>query len=253
LSLVEIRTEGAACVLVLQRGEKLNALSTAVERELLTALDSEEVGDSRCVVFTGSGRAFSAGADITELRDNDPDAVAAYYRDTGDVYERIAALPQPTVSAIHGYCLGGGLELALATDFRVADETAAFGFPEVSLGIFASSGGTYRLVRLVGAARAKELLLIRPRFDAREALALGVVGEVVPAGKALERALEIAARLAELPALAVSVTKQAVDRIPESSREAAILIERLAYGMLAQTDEAHEAAEAFVAKRPPRS
>jgi enoyl-CoA hydratase/carnithine racemase len=253
LSLVEIRTEGAACVLVLQRGEKLNALSTAVERELLTALDSEEVGDSRCVVFTGSGRAFSAGADITELRDNDPDAVAAYYRDTGDVYERIAALPQPTVSAIHGYCLGGGLELALATDFRVADETAAFGFPEVSLGIFASSGGTYRLVRLVGAARAKELLLIRPRFDAREALALGVVAEVVPAGKALERALEIAARLAELPALAVSVTKQAVDRIPESSREAAILIERLAYGMLAQTDEAHEAAEAFVAKRPPRS
>ena len=240
-------------MLVLQRGEKLNALSTAVERELLAALESEEVRGSRCVVFTGSGRAFSAGADITELRDNDPDAVAAYYRETGDVYERIAALPQPTVSAIHGYCLGGGLELALATDFRVADETAAFGFPEVSLGIFASSGGTYRLVRLVGAARAKELLLIRPRFDAREALALGVVGEVVPEGKALERALEIAARLAELPALAVSVTKQAVDRIPESSREAAILIERLAYGMLAQTDEAHEAAEAFVAKRPPRS
>jgi enoyl-CoA hydratase/carnithine racemase len=249
---VEIRTEGAACVLVLQRGEKLNALSTAVERELLAALAGDEVRRSACVVFTGSGPAFSAGADITELRDNDPGAIAAYYRDTGDVYERIAALPQPTVSAIHGYCLGGGLELALATDFRVADETAVFGFPEISLGIFASSGGTYRLVRLVGAARAKELLLIRPRFDAREALAVGVVSEVVPEGQALERALEIAARVAELPALAVSVTKQAVDRIPESSREAAILIERLAYGMLAQTEEAHEAADAFVEKRSRR-
>jgi enoyl-CoA hydratase/carnithine racemase len=252
-SLVEIRTEGAACVLVLQRGEKLNALSTAVERELLAALESNEVQGSRCIVLTGGGRAFSAGADITELRDNDPDAIAAYYRDTGDVYERIAALPQPTVSAIHGYCLGGGLELALATDFRVADESAVFGFPEISLGIFASSGGTYRLVRLVGAARAKELLLIRPRFDAREALAFGVVSEVVAEGKALERALELAARVAELPALAVSITKQAVDRIPESSREAAILIERLAYGMLAQTDEAHEAADAFVEKRPRRT
>jgi enoyl-CoA hydratase/carnithine racemase len=251
LSLVEIRTEGAACVLVLQRGEKLNALSTVVEQELQAALESNEVRRSRAVVFTGSGRAFSAGADITELRGNDPDAIAAYYRDTGDVYERIAALPQPTVSAIHGYCLGGGLELALATDFRVADETAVFGFPEISLGIFASSGGTYRLVRLVGAARAKELLLIRPRFDAPEALALGVVSEVVPEGKVLERALELAARLAELPALAVSVTKQAVDRMPDSSRDAAILIERLAYGMLAQTDAAREAAEAFVAKRPP--
>lgn len=249
-SLVEIRLEGAACVLVLQRGEKLNALSTALERELQEALESDEVRRSPCVVFTGEGPAFSAGADIAELRDNDPEAIAAYYRETGDVYERVAGLPQPTVSAIHGYCLGGGLELALATDFRIADETAAFGFPEVSLGIFASSGGTYRLVRLVGAARAKELLLLRPRFDAREALGLGVVTEVVPEGKALERAREIAGQVAELPALAISVTKQAVDRIPESSREAAILIERLAYGMLAQTDEAREAADAFVQKRP---
>jgi enoyl-CoA hydratase/carnithine racemase len=248
-SLVEIRTEGGACVLVLQRGEKLNALSTALERELQAALESDEVRGARCVVFAGGGPAFSAGADINELRDNDPDAIAAYYRETGDVYERIAALPQPTVSAIHGYCLGGGLELALATDFRVADATAVFGLPEVSLGILASSGGTYRLVRLLGAARAKELLLIRPRFDAHEALAFGVVSEVVPEGKALERALELAARVAELPALAVSITKQAVDRMPESSREAGILIERLAYGMLAQTDEAREAADAFVEKR----
>jgi enoyl-CoA hydratase/carnithine racemase len=249
--LVEVRCEGAACVLVLQRDEKLNALSTAVEQELMAALAGSEVRESACVVFAGAGRAFSAGADVSEMRGNDPEAIAAYYRETGDVYERIAALPQPTVSAIHGYCLGAGLELALATDFRIADETAVFGFPEVSLGIFASSGGTHRLVRLVGPARAKELLLVRPRFDAREAIELGLVMEVVAAGKALDRALELAAELAKLPALAASVTKQAVDRMPESSREAGILIERLAYGMLAQTREAEEAAAAFVEKRRP--
>jgi enoyl-CoA hydratase/carnithine racemase len=247
--LVEIRREGPACMLLLQRDEKLNALSTAVERELLAALETEEVRGCACVVFAGAGRAFSAGADITELRGNDPDAIAEYYRDTGDVYERIAALAQPTVSAIHGYCLGGGLELALATDFRIADETAVFGFPEISLGIFASSGGTHRLVRLVGPARAKELLLIRPRFGAQDALDLGVVTQVVPEGKAVERALQIASEVAELPQLAVSVTKQAVDRLPESSREAGILIERLAYGMLAQTKDAEDAAAAFVEKR----
>jgi enoyl-CoA hydratase/carnithine racemase len=238
-SFVEVRREDRTCVILLRRDEKLNALSTAVERELLEALGSEDVRGSACVAFAGAGRAFSAGADISELRGNDPDA--------------IAALPQPTVSAIHGYCLGGGLELALATDFRVADETAVFGLPEVSLGIFASSGGTYRLVRLVGPARAKELLLVRSRFDAHEALEFGVVTDVVPEGKALERALQIASHVGGLPALAASVTKQVVDRMPESSREAGILIERLAYGMLAQTAEADEAAEAFVEKRPPRT
>jgi enoyl-CoA hydratase/carnithine racemase len=252
-SFVEVRREDGTCVILLQRDEKLNALSTAVERELLEALANENVHGSACVVFAGAGRAFSAGADISELRGNDPDAIADYYRETGDVYERIAALPQPTVSAIHGYCLGGGLELALATDFRVADETAVFGFPEVSLGIFASSGGTYRLVRLLGPARAKELLLVRSRFDAHEALEFGVVTEVVPEGKALERALQIASHVGGLPALAASVTKQAIDRMPESSREAGILIERLAYGMLAQTAEAEEAAKAFVEKRAPSS
>jgi enoyl-CoA hydratase/carnithine racemase len=252
-SFVEVRREDRTCVILLRRDEKLNALSTAVERELLEALGSEDVRGSACVAFAGAGRAFSAGADISELRGNDPDAIADYYRETGDVYERIAALPQPTVSAIHGYCLGGGLELALATDFRVADETAVFGLPEVSLGIFASSGGTYRLVRLVGPARAKELLLVRSRFDVHEALEFGVVTEVVPEGKALERALQIASHVGGLPALAASVTKQAVDLMPESSREAGILIERLAYGMLAQTAEADEAAEAFVERRPPRT
>jgi enoyl-CoA hydratase/carnithine racemase len=243
VSLVETTREGAVSIVTLSRDEKLNALSGELERDLGAALDTNEVRSSACVLLTGAGRAFSAGADITEFRERTPEAVIAYYRETGGVYERVAALPQPTISAIHGYCLGGGLELALTTDFRIADDTAIFGFPEVSLGIIPSSGGTHRLVRLVGPGRAKELFLLGGRLDAAAALTAGLVNEVVGTGTALERALELARQLAELPALAASLTKRAIDVMPEASREAGILIERLAYGMLAQSDEAKARAD----------
>jgi enoyl-CoA hydratase/carnithine racemase len=206
VSLVATNRDGAVSIVTLSREEKLNALSGELERDLGAALDSDDVRSSACVVLTGAGRAFSAGADITEFRERTPEAVIAYYRETGGVYERVAALPQPTLCAIHGYCLGGGLELALTTDFRIADETAVFGFPEVSLGIIPSSGGTHRLVRLVGPGRAKELFLLGGRLDAAAALTAGLVNEVVGAGAALERALELARQLAELPALAASLT-----------------------------------------------
>jgi enoyl-CoA hydratase/carnithine racemase len=245
VSLVDVRREDHVCVLTLQREEKLNALSGGMEGELLNALGSDDVRGSRCVVITGAGKAFSAGADINEFAAADAASIAAYYADTGDVYERIAALRMPTIAAIHGWCLGGGLELALATDFRIADETAAFGLPEVELGILPSSGGAYRLVRLLGPGKAKELMLLRRRFDAAEALTLGVATDVVPEGKALERALERAAELAALPPLAVETIKRAADLIPEASREAAMLIERLGYAALAQTDEATKAIEDF--------
>jgi enoyl-CoA hydratase/carnithine racemase len=242
---VEARRDGPVLVLTLRRAEKLNALSAALEGELLATIQDEEARASRCIVFTGEGKAFSAGADINEFRDSDPASIAAYYAQTGDVYERIAALPLPTISAVHGWCLGGGFELALATDFRIADETATFGLPEVDLGILPSSGGTHRLVRFVGPAKAKELMLLRRRFDAAEAHALGLVTQVVEEGKALERALEIGKELAALPALAVETTKRAADLMPEASREAGVLIERLAYAALAQTAEAEEAVESF--------
>jgi enoyl-CoA hydratase/carnithine racemase len=247
--LVELQSVGSAAVITLRREEKLNALSTALEQELKDALQSTAVTGSACVVITGGARAFSAGADISEFHDRDPAAIAAYYRESGDVYERVAALPQPTLSAVAGYCLGGGLELALATDFRIAEDSATFGFPEVALGILPSSGGTHRLVRLVGPGRAKELLLLRTRFGADEARKHGLVTEVVAEGKAVERALELAEELAALPALAVSVAKQAADAMAEASREAGLLLERLAYGMLAQTEDAVEAAAAFGARR----
>jgi enoyl-CoA hydratase/carnithine racemase len=247
--LVELRREGLTCVLVLNRAEKLNAISAAVERELLDALDSEEARSSRCIVLCGAGRAFSAGADLNEISRQDPAGIAAYYRETGDVYERVAAFPQPVIAAIHGYCLGGALELALAADFRVADETAVFGLPEVALGILPSSGGTHRLVRVVGPARAKELMLLRERFDAEDALRLGLLTELVEEGNALSRALELAERIAVLPPLAVSVTKQAADLLAESSRETGVALERIAYGMLAQTDEARDATQAFARRK----
>jgi enoyl-CoA hydratase/carnithine racemase len=189
-------------------------------------------------VLTGAGRAFSAGADLDELSRGDPAAVLAYYRDAGAVYERFAALPQATIAAIGGYCLGGGLELALAADFRVAEESAVFGLPEVSLGIVPSAGGLHRLVRTVGPARAKELMLLRERFGAQQALGYGLVTEVVEDGRAVDRALELAERLAQLPPTAVAVAKQAADLMAEASRDAGLLVERLADAALAQTDEA---------------
>jgi enoyl-CoA hydratase/carnithine racemase len=236
--LVTVVSRGRVCVLTLDREEKLNAISSELERHLAEALDSPEVRESACVVIAGGPRAFSSGADVDELRGRTTADVLAYYRDTGSVYERVAQLEQPTVAAISGYCLGGGLELALATDLRIAEETAILGFPEVGLGILPSSGGTHRVVRLLGPARAKELVLLGERVDGRRAHELGLVTDVVPEGGALDRALEVAERLAALPPLALSVAKQSIDRMPESSREAGILLERLAYAVLAQTDEA---------------
>jgi enoyl-CoA hydratase/carnithine racemase len=245
---VVVRRDGAVAIVELRRGHKLNALSAEMERLLGEAIDRPEVRESRCVVLTGGERAFSAGADVTEFRDASPASIMHHYAGAGDVNERIARLPQPTVAAISGHCLGGGLELALATDIRVADATATFGLPEVGLGIVPSSGGILRLTRLVGPARAKELVLRGRRFDAGEAAAAGIV-TVLAEGGALVRALEIARELAELPPLALQVAKRTVDLAAESSREAAILMEQLAYGMLSQTPEAQDAATAFTEKR----
>lgn len=241
---VALQRHDTACVVTLRRPGKLNAISEQMERELCDALQAPEVRDAPCVVFTGADGVFSAGADLHETRSYTPQEIIASYRATGDFAERVAALPQPTLSAIAGYCIGGGLELALATDFRIAQRGADFRFPEVALGILPSWGGTQRAVRLLGPARAKEVILLRERVDADRALALGLVTEVVPAGEALSRALELSQRLAQLPALAVRVTTQVIDALPEASAAAGLALERLAYGMLAQTDEADAALSA---------
>jgi enoyl-CoA hydratase/carnithine racemase len=252
MTLVDVERRGPCAVITLRREEKLNALSSALEAAIAAALDRPDVRDARCVVFTGVARAFSAGADVGELRDMDPAAILAYYRDTGGVYERVARLAQPTISAIAGHCVGGGFELALATDFRVAEPSASFALPEVGIGILPSSGGTHRLVRLLGAARAKELILLGDRFGPEAAHGLGLVTVLAKQGEGLARALELGERLAALPPIAVAVAKQVIDAMPDASYDAGLALERIAYGLLAQTDDHREATAAFEEKRPPR-
>ena len=178
MSLVVIEEHGPVTLLRLNRPEKLNALSTALERELEGALDDARVRAAGAVVIAGNERAFSAGADMSEMGETGAAGALAYYRDTGGVYERIARLPQPTIAAIRGWCLGGGFELALACDFRIADSAAMFGLPEVEIGIIPSSGGTVRLVKAIGALRAKELILLRRRLPTAQVAEMGLVTEV---------------------------------------------------------------------------
>ena len=233
MSLVLVEEHGPVALLRLNRPEKLNALSTALERELDAAVADERVRAAGAVVIAGSERAFSAGADLGEVAEAGAAGALAYYRETGRVYERIAALPQPTIAAIRGWCLGGGFELALACDFRIADRAATFGLPEVEIGILPSSGGTMRLVKAIGAARAKELILLRRRLPAAGLAEMGLVSEVVD-GDPEPRALAVAAELAALPRLAVELAKKAADAAADASREAGILIEQLAYAALAE-------------------
>ncbi len=243
---VDTGRRAGVCLLTIRNERRLNALSTQVEHQLAEALRSEQVREARAVVVTGSARAFSAGADINELRDRDPASVLAYYRQTGGVYEEFAQLPQPTVAAVAGHCLGAGFELALSADLRIADPTATFGFPELQLGILPSSGGTVRLTRLLGSSRAKAVILGGHRLSAEQAHGLGVVTDVVAEGDVIEAALDLAARLAAGPALATEVTKQTIDAAAESPQAAALLLERYAYALLSQTPDAVAAADGFI-------
>lgn len=230
--LVRLQHHGNVVVLQLNRPAKMNALSTGLEQALLDALGSEDVRSAGAVVFTGSERAFSAGADTSELPEMTPERIAAYYRGSGSLYDVVSRLGQPTLAAVSGYCLGAGFELALACDIRIADQSARFGLPEVGLGILPSSGGLTRLVRAVGPAIAREIILFGERFPAAEAHRLGLVREVVPAGEALAVALERAAFLAGQPVMALAWTKAAIDAAAESSAASSLLIEQLAYAAL---------------------
>ena len=234
---VEVTGRGPVALITLRREDKLNALSTHMERELARVLDDEIVRSSRAVVITGGARVFSSGADADELRELTPRAIADYYRGSGAVYETFAALEQPTIAAVAGSCLGGGLELALAADLRVVDATAVLGLPEVGLGIVPSSGYIHRIVRAVGPARARDLILSCRRLCAKDALAWGLVSEVCTEGNHIDRALELAAEIADLPPLAVSIAKQAITAATDAPRETALLVERLAYGMLHRNGE----------------
>lgn len=243
--MLDVKCEDGVTTVRFDREPKLNAFSIELQLQLAGALGARDVLSSDIIIFTGGPRVFSSGADVTELRGRRPEDVFEHYKGAGSVYRMIADLRQPTISAISGYCLGGGLELALATDFRVADESAVFGFPELDIGILPSSGGLERLVRTVGASRAKELTILRRQFNASQAFEAGLLTEIVVGSTPLEVAYEWAQKIRLLPRMAVQVTKQAAERMVEAPREVGSLIEQLAYGLLAQTDAHDQALASF--------
>jgi enoyl-CoA hydratase len=248
---LEISRDGPVATVALNRPQVLNALNQATMDELVDALETldrdEEV---RCIVLTGRGRAFAAGADITEFAGATAAGMLAGYR--FQQWERIRRLHTPLIAAVHGYALGGGCELAMLCDMIVAAEDAQFGQPEISLGLMPGAGGTQRLTRAVGKARAMELILTGRSFSARQAEAWGLVTRVVPPEVVLDEAHRLAREVAARPPVAVRLAKQAVLRAFDTHLEAGLDYERHCFYLLFSTDDAAEGVRAFLEKRPPR-
>ena len=243
--------EGVALV-TLVRPRALNALSFAMLTDLarvVEALDADP--EVRAIVITGTGtRAFAAGADVGELAGQTPDSLAASEGMRG--WDRVAAAGTPTIAAVRGYALGGGCELAMACDMLVAGSDAVFGQPEVKLGIIPGGGGTQRLTRAIGAARAMELVLTGRQVRADEAARLGLVTKVVPADETLDAALDLAAEIAALPVGAVRAAKAAVRAVAELPLTGGIQLEGTLFRERFGTPEQVEGMRAFLEKRPPR-
>ena len=252
---VRIDTEDGVRTITVDRPEKLNALNS----EVMDALDEAfagAVGDTtlRCLVVTGAGeKAFIAGADIGELAKLTPLQGREHARRGQAVLDRLAALPMPTIAAINGYAYGGGLELAMACCLRVASENAKMGLPETSLGILPGYGGTQRLARLVGVARAIELVLTAEKgVTAAEAHRIGLVNRVVPAGQALAGARELARRIAANGPAACRYAMEAIRRGMEVPTSEGLLLEATLFGLCAATEDMKEGMTAFLEKRAPR-
>jgi enoyl-CoA hydratase len=241
---------GVALVAV-DRPQALNALSFDLLDELASALEALDADAAcRAVVITGSGtRAFAAGADIRELAAQTPASLRAGGR--FEAWDRIAAVGVPTIAAVRGYALGGGCELALVCDMIVAAEDATFGQPEVRIGVMPGGGGTQRLTRAIGKARAMAMILTGEPIDARTAEGLGLVSRVVPSDDTVDAALELAGRIAALPPLAVRAAKAAILRANELDLEAGLAAEREAFFGLFETDDQAEGMAAFIEKRAP--
>jgi enoyl-CoA hydratase len=240
-------------VLTLDRPDRLNALSSAVAADLAAAVAEVDTdAEIGAIVVAGEGRCFSAGADITELDGlAGPHAFAAFVRRLEGLLGVLARCPLPSVAAVHGLALGGGLELALACDLRVAEATARLGVPEIRLGLLPAAAGTARLTRMLPPAIAKQLLLTGEPLGATEAHRLGLVNEVVDEGTAREAAVRLAARLAALPPLALAAGKRLVDEGGDMPLDAAIAFERETVAMLFGTEDRVEGIRAFLDKRPP--
>ena len=243
-------TRGNVGLITLNRPKALNALNSTVMRELSVALkvfdDDPSVG---AVVLAGSEKAFAAGADIKEMQAID--FVDAFVGDFLGGWEAIAATRKPIVAAVSGYALGGGCELAMMCDFIIASETARFGQPEITLGVIPGMGGSQRLTRAVGKAKAMDLVLTGRMMDAAEAERAGLVARIVSSDGLLDEALEAAAKIASFPRAAVLMAKEAVNRADEATLAEGLRFERRLFQSLFATQDQKEGMSAFVEKRKP--
>lgn len=239
-------------VVTINRPEVRNALNYSVLDGIEAALDKLEAdSDVGAVIFTGSGpKAFVAGADITQLRGYTlRDGLRARMQ---RLYDRIQDFEKPTIAAVNGFALGGGNELAMSCDIRVAASNARFGLPEANLGILPGAGGTQRLSRLIGLGRAQELILTGRIIDADEALRIGLVTSVVPAEDLMKAAEETAETILAKGPLAIRLAKLVISGGAETDQRTGLLLERLAQSLLYAADEKSEGAAAFLDKRPPQ-
>ncbi|HKO55762.1 MAG TPA: enoyl-CoA hydratase [Thermoanaerobaculia bacterium] len=237
-------------VLKLHRPEARNALNAEVRR--LLAERFKELGEdeeTRCIILTGGDKVFAAGADIRDMVERSP--VDMLTRRGERLWAPIASCPKPVIAAVNGYAFGGGCELAMHADIIIAGEGASFGQPEVRVGIMPGAGGTQRLVRAVGKFRAMKMLLTGEPVPAREALAMGLVSEVVADAEVMTRALAVAGTIAKMPPLAVMQIKEAVLAGEDSSLEAGLLLERKAFQLLFASNDQKEGMRAFLEKRKP--
>lgn len=252
--LYEVRDNVA--LITLNRPDRMNTLGGSMKPDLARAFfDLARADDHvRAVLLTGSGdRAFCAGADIKERADNQVIGTDYFVaqKATHDLFRNIEEFEKPVIAAINGVALGGGLELALCCDIRIAAASARFGLPEIKLGVIPAAGGTQRLPRLIGEARAKELILTADLVDAETALRYGIVSRVLEQDALMPAALELAQRIAEHPPLAVRFAKRAINRGMQTDLDSGLEYERYAAAMIVDSEDRKEGMRAFVEKRKP--
>lgn len=245
--IVEIEDDTA--LIRLNRPDALNALNTKLMQELATALTAADANEKvRCIVLTGSDKAFAAGADVREMAEKTYAEV--FFDDLfGPEAEAITRVRKPIIAAVAGYCLGGGCELAMMCDSIIAADTAKFGQPEINLGICAGMGGTQRLTRAVGKAKAMDMNLTGRFMDAAEAERTGLVSRIVPAKDLLSETMKIAGKIAEKSALAVMAVKESVNRAQETTLREGLLFERRMFHASFATEDQKEGMAAFIEKR----
>jgi enoyl-CoA hydratase len=246
-----VETHDAVGLIRLNRPKALNALCDALVRELGAALDAFEADDRiGAVVITGSDKAFAAGADIKEMAGRSyMDVYLSDFITKG--WERVTTCRKPIVAAVAGHALGGGCELAMMCDTVIAADTAKFGQPEILLGVIPGAGGTQRLTRFVGKAKAMDMILTGRTMDAAEAERSGLVSRVVPADKLLDEALAVAQRIASMSRPAVMIAKEAVNRAYETTLAEGVRFERRVFHSLFATEDQKEGMAAFIEKRKP--